>query len=220
MLLKDNALNLNYDLTETDSYKTMPHYNYWRGWWNEEARNPVESVIQLLWEEYINPNDYPHGGFEYWSRVLTPGGFLEWHQDTGEYNYFNENYWISEKSLLYYPKVSNDCIGGFLEIAPYKTRSTLDKSQEAARCVDNNDIERIRAVQNRMVLFDSAQLHRISNVYKGERYNLATALWKETPDFFAECENWSVGGQGEKLQLDLRKVEWKDKYTPYDRRRN
>lgn len=34
MIVKDNALNLNYDLTETDSYKTMPDYNYWRGWWN------------------------------------------------------------------------------------------------------------------------------------------------------------------------------------------
>ena len=80
----------------------------------------------------------------------------------------------------------------------------LKINKQAARCVDNNEIERIRAVQNRMVLFDSAQLHRISNVYKGERYNLATALWKETPDFFAECENWSVGGQSEKLQYQSR----------------
>ncbi len=213
MIVKDNTLNLNYDLTETKSYKTMPHYNYWRGWWNENPRNTVEEVIKLLWQDYIDPTDYTLGGFEYWSRIINRGGSLEWHQDTGEYYYFDNNYWISDQSLLYYPKVTNDCVGGFLEIAPYKNRKSLEDSQKAARCIDNNDIERIKSVQDRMVLMDSAQLHRVSNVYQGTRYNLATALWKQTPDFFAEHENWNIGNISNisKPQLDLQKIDWKDK---------
>ena len=213
MIVKDNALNLNYDLTETDSYKTMPDYNYWRGWWNEEPRNTVEEVIKLLWQDYINPTDYTNGGFEYWSRVIGTNGFLEWHQDTGEYYYFDDNYSISDQSLLYYPKVTNDCKGGFLEIAPYKNRNVLEDSQKAARCIDNNEIERIKAVENRMVLIDSAQLHRVSTIYQGTRYNLATALWKETPSFFAEHENWIIGIMTDpnKPQLNLQKIDWKYK---------
>lgn len=213
MIVKDNVLNLNYDLTEHLSYKTMPQYNYWCGWWNEEPRNKVEEVIQLLWQDYIDPTEYPNGGFEYWSRVINSGGFLEWHQDTGEYYYFSDNYWISEQSLLYYPKVSADCKGGFLEIAPYKNRNGLEDSQKSARCIDNNEIERIKAVENRMVLIDSAQLHRVSTIYQGTRYNLATALWKVTPDFFKEHENWNCGQITDinKPQLNLQKVDWEYK---------
>ena len=215
MIVKDNALNLDFDLTETRSYKTMPQFNYWRGWWNEKPRNALEKVIELLWQDFVNPDDYKDGGFEYWSRVIPSGSSLEWHQDTGEYYYFDDNYWISDKSMMYYPKITSDCTGGFLEIAPYQDRRGLDDAQAAARCIDNNDIERIKAVQNRMVLIDSAQMHRVSHVYQGTRYNLASALWKVTPDFFAEHENWHIGEVTDfkKIQQNLVKVEWENKIT-------
>lgn len=114
---------------------------------------------------------------------------------------------------MYYPKVTHNCVGGFLEIAPYKNRNGLEDSQKAARCIDNNEIERIKAVENRMVLIDSAQLHRVSTIYQGTRYNLATALWKETPGFFAEHENWIIGTMTDpnKPQLNLQKIDWKYK---------
>ena len=208
MILKDNVLNLNYDLVETDCYKTLPHYNYWRGWWNEKPRNIIEIVIKQLWENYIDVDKCKEGGFEYWGRTLDKGGHLEWHQDTGEYNYFNENYWCSDKSLLYYPKVSDDCIGGFLELAPYKLRGTLKQSQTAGRQVNTNEVERIKPVTDRMVFFDSARLHRVTPVYSGVRYNLATAFWSKTPQFFNEHENWYNLGVGQKLQ----KGDWINKY--------
>lgn len=212
MIVKDNALNLNYDLTETDSYKTMPHYNYWCGWWNEEPRNKVEEVIKLLWQDYIDPTEHTNGGFEYWARVTNSGGFLEYHQDTCENTYF-DNYNIADKSLLYYPKITADFLGGFLEIAPYKERLGLEDSHKFARSIDNNELERIKAVENRMVLFDSAQLHRVTNVYRGTRYNLATSLWKVTPDFFKKHENWNCEQitNIDKPQLSLQKVDWEYK---------
>ena len=208
MIVKDNVLNLDFDLVETDCYKSMPTYNYWKGWWNEKPRNIIETVIKQLWENYINVDECKDGGFEYWSRTLTKGGQLEYHQDTGEYNYLDENYWCSDLSLLYYPKVSDDCKGGFLELAPYRERGTLEQSQAMARCIDTNEVERIKPVTDRMVLFDSAHLHRIAPVYDGIRYNLAIALWKKTPKFFAEHENWQNFG----TMTNIQKIKWDYKY--------
>jgi len=205
MLIKDNALNLDFKLEETKVYQTMPEYNYWRGWWNEPPRNTVEIVIMHLWQPLIDINDYKNGGFEYWSRRTEVGrGHLEWHQDTGEYHNIDNNYWISDKSLIYYPKVSDDCVGGFLELATYNTRGTLEESQTAARNIDYNEVQRIKAVTDRFVLMDAAQMHRISRVYKGYRLNLATSIWKTTPKIFTEYENYNG-------QFTFEKVDWKYK---------
>jgi len=206
MILKDNALNLDFDLVETNCYKTLPDYNYWRGWWKQEPRNIIEILIQKLWQDYINVDECIDGGFEYWARTIQNGGALEWHQDTGEYYYLDKNYWCSDQSLLFYPKVSDDCIGGFLELAPYAIRGTLENSQSASRVIDTNQVERIKPVTDRMILFDSAQLHRVTPVYQGVRYNLAVSLWKKSPAFFIEHENWINLGN-----FKLEKIEWKHK---------
>ena len=214
MIVKDNALNLDFKLENTMSYKTLPEYNYWQGWWKEKARKPVEYVIQLLWQPLINVEDYQEGGFEYWSRKTQHGhGYLEWHQDTGEYMYHTgDNYWIADKSLIYYPYVSDDCLGGFLEIAPFSERGNLQFSQSQARVIDNNDIERIRPVTNRYVLIDSAQMHRISRVYHGYRINLATSIWKETPNFFKEHENYNNQATWDKINWEYKEY-WDNEKT-------
>ena len=67
-------------------------------------------------------------------------------------------------------------------------------------------VERIRPITNRSVLIDSAQMHRISTVYKGIRICLATALWKTTPNFFAEHENWTRKG------VEMTTMPWPHKY--------
>ena len=64
MIVKDNVLDLDFQLENTMSYKTLPEYNYWQGWWKEEPRNPVELVIQKLWQPLINVDDYKDGCFE------------------------------------------------------------------------------------------------------------------------------------------------------------
>lgn len=207
MIVKDNVLKTNCKLHETKAFQSMPDYNYWTGWWNEKPRNIVEETIIDLWKSLpINFTEY--GGFEYWQRNLHEGflGQLEWHQDTGEYHYKDNDYWIADKSLIYYPYVSKNCIGGYLEIADYYKRGTLEESYKASRCIDYNMVERIRPITNRMVLIDSSQMHRVTPVYKGQRICLATSIWKKTPKFFKEHENWT--GQGQ----DMSKVNWEYKH--------
>ena len=191
MLVKDNALKLSFKLTEWEGYQSMPVYNYWQGWWSENPRNPVEEVIKLLWEDLIDPNDYLQGGFEYWSRVFEDLGSLEWHQDTCESHYVNDEYLIADKSLIYYIEVSSDLCGGVMEIAPYSDRLNLEAQYKSALNIDTEAVERIMPKENRFVLIDSAQMHRVTKIHKGIRKNLVSSVWKQTPKLFQEHENWN-----------------------------
>lgn len=207
MIVKDNALFLDFNLAETKAYQTMPQYNYWKGWWTENPRNPVEEVIKLLWQDLIDPNDYLEGGFEYWSRVFDNSGFLEWHQDTCEIHYTGEKYEIADKSLVYYVEVSYDLAGGVLEMAPYSERRGLEEVSKSAMCVDTSMVERIKPKENRFVLMESSQMHRVTPIYKGKRKNLASSIWKQTPKMFKEHENWSLDYTCNKIQKEI----WKEK---------
>lgn len=208
MLVKDNALTLDFNLAETKAYQTMPMYNYWKGWWAENPRNPVEEVIKLLWEDLIDPNDYLQGGFEYWSRVFEDIGFLEWHQDTCESHYVNDEYLIADKSLVYYVEVSPDLCGGVMEVAPYNNRLDLETQCKSALNVDTEAVERILPKQNRFVLIDSAQMHRVTKIHKGTRKNLVSSIWKQTPKLFQEYENWNrIFPENKKME----KANWLEK---------
>jgi len=208
MLVKDNALTLDFNLAETKAYQTMPMYNYWKGWWAENPRNPVEEVIKLLWEDLIDPNDYLQGGFEYWSRVFEDIGFLEWHQDTCESHYVNDEYLIADKSLVYYVEVSPDLCGGVMEVAPYNDRLDLETQCKSALNIDTEAVERILPKQNRFVLIDSAQMHRVTKIHKGTRKNLASSIWKQTPKLFQEHENWNrIFSENQKME----KANWLEK---------
>ena len=205
MIVKDDALKLDFNLAESKAYQTMPHYNYWKGWWAENPRNQVEEVIKLLWEDLIDPNDYLEGGFEYWSRVFQDIGSLEWHQDTCESHYINDDYLIADKSLVYYIEVTHDLCGGVMEIAPYNKRLDLEAQFKNALNIDTETIERIRPKENRYVLMDSAQMHRVTRVHKGTRKNLATSIWKNTPELFKDHENWDRNVES------MVKIEWQEK---------
>jgi len=183
----------------------MPEYNFWKGWWAENPRNPIEKVIKLLWEDLINPDDYLEGGFEYWARAFEDLGSLEWHQDTCESHYVDDKYLIADKSLVYYVEVSSDLCGGVMEIAPYRDRLNLEAQCKSALNVDTEAVERITPKQNRFILIDSAQMHRVTRIHKGIRKNLVSSIWKQIPKLFQEHENWNRTLEG---TLKLEKKDW------------
>jgi hypothetical protein len=76
--------------------------------------------------------------------------------------------------------------------------------------IDIFNVERIRPITNRKILFDSAQLHRISPVYNGHRINFVSSLWKEKPKRFEECENLVFTGSS------VESVDWKAKNDKYE----
>ena len=93
--------------------------------------------------------------------------------------------------MVYYPKAEN-VVGGNFEIYPYDERAGIDGVRSyLERGIEESYKEIIRCVQNRMVLYDSARLHRVSVVHKGVRENLASSIWFEKPmipDFVQRCQ--------------------------------
>jgi|TARA_B100001094_G_C18172674_1_gene796057 hypothetical protein len=207
MIVIDDYLKPNFQLELCKSYLTLPTYNFWSGWWNEPPRNDVEYVLELLWKPYIDIDKYKDGGLEYWSRPLyNTVNALEWHQDDISDHERENNYELADLSLIYYPKVSHDSLGGFLEIAPYNERGTYESSIRATKNIDQVQVERIRPLTDRCVIFDSAQLHRVSPQYRGKRYNLASTLWKTKHKRFDVSENLVF------RQVDVVPVDWEYKY--------
>lgn len=192
MILSDEVLpeESRLHLVNSLSYKTMPDYNWWDGWWRIGPRNAVEHTLYLLWKPHIDSNAYPKG-IEYWSRKLTaPDPGLAWHQDTNEKEFTTDEYQIAGASMTYYTSVDN-LVGGNLEIYPYDSRETRLSTLHYLELGRGDEYkETIRCVQNRMVLYDSARLHKVSAVHQGVRENLASSIWFEKPMVFHKHENY------------------------------
>ena len=195
MILLDNAMQEEARLTLVNSlsYKTIPAYNRWDGWWRVGPRNAVEHALYLLWRPYIDSGNYPTG-IEYWSRKLVaPNHGLAWHQDTNEKEYSTDNYEIAGASMTYYTLVE-DLVGGNLELYPYDDRekgnSRLSIQDYLELGAEEHCKETIRCIQNRMVIYDSARLHKVSHVHAGVRENLASSIWFKKPSIFHKHENY------------------------------
>ena len=92
--------------------------------------------------------------------------------------------------MTYYTSVDN-LVGGNLEIYPYDSRETRLSTLHYLELGRGDEYkETIRCVQNRMVLYDSARLHKVSAVHQGVRENLASSIWFEKPMVFHKHENY------------------------------
>lgn len=132
----------------------------------EPAVNTTEELCQLVFNKFCKDDDY--AGFEYWVNRLSPkdGNSLDWHSDKDEY--------LAEKTgKLVCPSMGmvlylheDEPEGGYLEI-------------DDERYWDK-ELERIRALPNRFILFDPSIPHRVTPT-KTLRITLAANLWKKAP---------------------------------------
>ena len=182
----------------------MPDYNWWDGWWRIAPRNYVEQTLYSLWGPYVHSDNYP-AGIEYWSRKLTaPDPGLAWHQDTNEKEFSTDNYQIAGASMVYYTMVE-DLMGGNLELYPFddrekgNTRLSIHDYLELG--AEESFKDTIRCVQNRMIIYDSARLHRVSYVHTGVRENLASSIWFEKPSVFHKHENYDRDWKPQKWEV-------------------
>lgn len=144
------------------------HQTMWyEGWWKREPENVWEETVRKIWEPLKVDQEKTHG-FEFWINVLPTGGFLNWHQDKDEMEANDTGKVITpKKGTLYYP-VPHVVSGGYLEVQN-----------------EQHEIERIAPAFNRLIIFDSSLLHRVSPVYHGPRFVFITNLWEgHTPKAF------------------------------------
>tara|TARA_Y100001970_G_scaffold21616_3_gene24705 strand:+ start:678 stop:1343 length:666 start_codon:yes stop_codon:yes gene_type:complete len=216
MLVTDNALpeDDRLKLINSLSFQTMIHksdYNWWDGWWSCPPRNQVEQTIYKLWSPHLDGHN-DGGGFEYWSRECSDiHEGLAWHQDTDESFYYSDKYNIATASMVYYPIVDN-LLGGSFEVYPYDEREKLLDVRKYLQYANDIEKEVIRAVQNRVVIYDSARVHRIGPMYRGYRKNLVASFWAVKPEGFAKSENLKQESTQEDPFWEVVPATWEEKY--------
>ena len=135
-------------------------------------------------------------GIEHWTHLMSPkdtitigdkkikvGTYLEWHTNKDEILNEVDKYLIHPvASFIYFP-IDEDFEGGYLEISSLKES---DLNPEIVKSNDDmlsfvskfkSDYERIKAKYNRLIIFDSSHLHRVTQVTKGVRWSFTFDIW-------------------------------------------
>lgn len=175
MLICDGFLTdrkLLQDLHNIDMWKRVPAYNWWDGWWRSAPSNPLEQTIQRIWQDQISEDEV--AGFEYWFNALTENRTLDWHRDCDEALRRREGRYVCPVLGNVYYVIVRDVVGGFLEL------SNLTAIDE----VEAGELERIKPVENRLVIFNPSHFHRVSRLVHGKRLALQVSLWPEKPCTF------------------------------------
>lgn len=161
------------ELRQLEMWENMPAYNWWGGWWRSAPTNPLEELIRRIWEGQVPENEI--AGFEYWFNALTEDRVLKWHRDCDEALRRREGRYVCPTMGNVYYVLVKDVVGGFMELS----------SMKALNEVETSDLERIRPVENRLVIFDPSQWHRVSRLFHGKRLALQANIWGEKPSTFA-----------------------------------
>ncbi len=97
--------------------------------------------------------------FEYWINRTDSRFIVDWHVDKNEA--------LAEEGDIVSPQIGavwygypHEIVGGYLEIS-----------------TDPGQLQRIKPVYNRIVVFDVTEYHRVSPVLNGTRYGLQLNLW-------------------------------------------
>ena len=170
MILIDNFLQdkkiLN-EIQKDETWINLPTYNWWDGWWKCKPRNIMETLIEMIWKSLNIENKI--AGFEYWSNSQTENQSLNWHLDKDEKLSLLKNKIISPSiGHIFYSKIEN-LDGGFLEIS---SNRKID---------DQSNFERIKPVENRLVIFNPSIPHRVTKIHKGKRRAFLANAWSNKP---------------------------------------
>ena len=173
LIVIDNFLDANSDLyreiTEDDNWGKFSSF---RGWLERDATpDDIWGVLSnRIWKfaSELLPSEFE--GIEYWRGEIHPGESLNWHNDDDQslYDKTGESSFPEIGSIYYAHKTPVS--EGFLEI-----------QREYDDVFNIGGMERIQPVPNRLVIFDSKVLHRVSPVVQGVRRHFTTNIWKKKP---------------------------------------
>lgn len=153
---------------QDDSLWKKPLPYSWIGT-HSPAENVWEQMCAHIWGSVSAYGVLPEqfDGVEYWTQTMNARGKkrdLPWHYDKDEHLYAGGDGELKTPhigSVYYAHKSIPD--GGFLEI---------DRE---------GDVERIQPQPNRLIIFDSATVHRVVPITSGLRRTFATNVWVTKP---------------------------------------
>ena len=183
MLVIDNYIKDNTflrDLRNDEFWNTMANANWWDGWWNKKSKNICEQFIEIVWKQFTNVENKV-AGFEYWSNIHQAGGGLNWHVDKDEKLMKEKKEVVMPNVGLVYYAISEGLEGGYLEIANSPDRNNVEPSK----------IERLKPIENRLIMFNPSYPHRVSPIAGGKRRAIIVNAWPKKPYTFQESEKYS-----------------------------
>ncbi len=176
MIVVDNYIRdkkLFNELKSDDFWLSLERLNWWDGWWKNEPSNICEQFIKIVWTQFGNIEN-KIAGFEYWSNAHQKGGGLNWHVDKDEKLLKEKNELVMPNMGLVYYARSEDLNGGYLEIANSSDRNNVDPTK----------IERLRPIENRLIIFNPSFPHRVSEIKGGKRRAIIVNSWPTKPFTF------------------------------------
>ncbi len=192
------------ELKKEEYWGNIPSSNWWDGWWKIKPRNIWETTIEIIWKNIIRPED-KICGFEYWANKHTENSELKWHHDKDEKL-------IKEKNQMSYPTVGmvyyvelKNLDGGYLEIAPDENVDNKGNFKKIYTYDDHT--ERIRPLENRLIIWNPSKLHCVSKIHKGTRKAFIANGWRKKPLTFDKSEN---------VDTSCQPVNWVRKNQPFN----
>ena len=133
------------------------------------STNTWETMAFRIWEfassfKEVVPDYYE--GIEYWSNIMAYRSSIEdlpWHFDKDEHLF-------STKEILRTP-----CIGSVY----YAHKGIPEDGYLEVQ--SGSLVERLKPISNRLIIFDSGDVHRVTHVTKGLRRCFATNVWVDKP---------------------------------------
>ena len=101
------------EMKKEQHWLNIPTYNWWDGWWSTKPRNVWETAIELIWRQFIRPED-KICGFEYWATKLEKNGEVKFHHDKDEKLVRTEKKLVTPTVGHVYYAETVDLEGGFL----------------------------------------------------------------------------------------------------------
>ena len=183
MIVVDNYIkdkNLQEALKSNEFWQSVGRLNWWDGWWITEPKNICEQFIKIVWTQFSNLEN-KIAGFEYWSNAHQTGGGLNWHVDKDEKLMKDKKELVMPSMGLVYYAISEDLDGGYLEIANSPNRENVNPSK----------IERLKPIENRLIIFNPSYPHRVSQITSGKRRAIIVNAWPKKPYTFEKSETYS-----------------------------
>jgi len=130
---------------------------------DSKEKNILERFIESLLEDnYLQLSQYKYSKVEYWANCLSKDKPLDWHQDKDEVLLQKTGELVHPQVGIIWYAMIDEVVGGYLEI----------DHEDIAR-----NYERIKPVENRLIVFNPVKFHRVSKIFSGTRYGLQINLW-------------------------------------------
>lgn len=141
---------------------------------DKNPSNPFEHLCHLVWNEVVGIKQNIDG-WEYWAHYFTAQGVnhIGFHYDTDLSSHVPPD----EEDRMVKNGECRTAKQGFI----YYAHQSLPKGGYLELVRDNDEIERIEPVPNRLIVFDTSRRHRVTEVKDGVRRSILSNAWHEIP---------------------------------------